>query len=167
MDRQAYRAHGTQAMAPAENNPESGRSSSASLPRGDPSGRGCRRARGCPRVHVLQAALGPGGQNVNRRSTKARLRVRLEDLPLRPAARLPGDSSPSPRSLTHRRPRTRSSPATASRSQRANKHEPASTGSESWSPRPWSPPSHASPPGPSQRSSVERRLRDKRQQDQI
>lgn len=33
---------------------------------------------------------GPGGQNVNKRSTKAELRVRLDDLPLRegPAARL-------------------------------------------------------------------------------
>lgn len=32
------------------------------------------------------SSSGPGGQNVNRRSTKARLRVRVEDLPLRPAA---------------------------------------------------------------------------------
>lgn len=32
------------------------------------------------------SSSGPGGQNVNRRSTKARLRVRLADLGLRPAA---------------------------------------------------------------------------------
>ncbi len=71
-------------MTPAENNPESGRSSSQS-PGEIRLGLG---------VVVREPALeftfasssGPGGQNVNRRSTKARLRVRLEDLPLRPAA---------------------------------------------------------------------------------
>lgn len=49
----------------------------------------------CPGVWVEKGALsfkavrasGPGGQNVNRRSTKVELRVALEDLPLHPAAR--------------------------------------------------------------------------------
>lgn len=30
---------------------------------------------------------GPGGQNVNKRATKCQLRIRLDDIPLRPAAR--------------------------------------------------------------------------------
>jgi len=34
----------------------------------------------------FSSSSGPGGQNVNRRSTKVRLRVGLDDLPLRPAA---------------------------------------------------------------------------------
>ncbi len=48
-----------------------------------------------PGVRVPAAALqfafvrasGPGGQNVNKRATKCQLRVRLDDLPLKPAAR--------------------------------------------------------------------------------
>ncbi len=35
---------------------------------------------------TFSSSSGPGGQNVNRRSTKARLRVALADLDLRPAA---------------------------------------------------------------------------------
>ena len=34
----------------------------------------------------FSSSSGPGGQNVNRRSTKVRLRISLDDLPLRPAA---------------------------------------------------------------------------------
>ncbi|MFG0305608.1 MAG: alternative ribosome rescue aminoacyl-tRNA hydrolase ArfB [Phycisphaerales bacterium JB040] len=57
-----------------------------------PRGAGFRLA---PRVvlpeHVVtfeaMRASGPGGQNVNKRSTKVRLRVMLEDVPIGPAAR--------------------------------------------------------------------------------
>ena len=66
------------------------------------------------------SSSGPGGQNVNRRSTKARLRVRVADLGLRPAA--------------ERRLRTLAGPSLlgdeelvftcdTTRSQRANKEE--------------------------------------------
>ncbi len=49
-----------------------------------------------PGVRVVEEALefsfssssGPGGQNVNKRATKATLRVRLADLPIHPEARL-------------------------------------------------------------------------------
>jgi len=48
-----------------------------------------------PGVRVPESALnfafvrssGPGGQNVNKRATKCQLRVLLDDIPLRPAAR--------------------------------------------------------------------------------
>jgi len=36
---------------------------------------------------VFVRASGPGGQNVNKRATKAQLRIALDDIPLRAAAR--------------------------------------------------------------------------------
>lgn len=84
MNREAYRADGSYAMTPGQNNPKS--AEQASPPPGE-----IRLGVG---VSIPESMLeftfasssGPGGQNVNRRSTKARLRVRVEDLPLRPAA---------------------------------------------------------------------------------
>lgn len=37
---------------------------------------------------TFASASGPGGQNVNKRATKAQLRIALDDLPIKPGARL-------------------------------------------------------------------------------
>lgn len=83
-DRQAYRAHGARAMTPPEKNPK--QEAQGQTPQGE-----IRLGVGVSiPEHLLEftfsSSSGPGGQNVNRRSTKVRLRISLADLPLRPSA---------------------------------------------------------------------------------